>query len=302
MSDATTTDYTQISVELVDRVLEITLDRPDRLNAFTPRMTAELVRALDRADADDEVRVVLVTGAGRGFCAGADLGSAGSKPFGYEGKGMQPDADEDDTIDGLRRDGGGQIATRLASLRKPVIAAINGAAIGVGATMTLPMDIRIASTTAKFGFVFARRGIAPEAVSSWFLPRVVGISQASEWALTGRIFDAEEAKAGGLVSRVVEPDDLLPTARGIAREIADNTSAVSVAVTRRMLWSQLTQTEIWETHHLESRLIAELKTGPDAAEGVQSFLEKRPAEFTAGLDEHVPAMLPEWPARPGWAH
>lgn len=293
---------TQITIDVVDRVMEITLERPDRLNAFTPRMTVELVQALDRADADDEIRVVIVTGAGRAFCAGADLGSSGAKPFAYQGAGMQPAPDEEDSINGLRRDGGGQIATRLASLRKPVIAAINGAAIGVGVTMTLPMDVRIASTTAKFGFVFARRGIAPEAVSSWFLPRVVGISQASEWALTGRVFDADEALRGGLVSRVVEPDDLLPTARAIAREIADNTSGVSVAVTRRMLWSQLTQADIWRTHDLESRLIAEMKTGPDAAEGVEAFLAKRPAVFEAGLDEHVPEFLPEWPVRPDWAH
>lgn len=295
-------NFSQISVEVVDGVMEITLDRPDRLNAFTPKMTAELVSALVRADNDDDVRVVIVTGAGRAFCAGADLGSSGKKPFGYEGAGLRLTAEEDDTINGLRRDGGGQIATRLASLRKPVIAAINGAAIGVGATMTLPMDIRLASSRAKFGFVFARRGIAPEAVSSWFLPRVVGISQASEWALTGRIFDADEALRGGLVSQVTEPDDLLSTARAIAREIADNTSAVSVAVTRRMLWSQLTQTEIWETHHLETRLIAELKESPDAAEGVESFLAKRPAVFEARLEEHLPAVLPDWPARPDWAH
>ncbi|WP_338748782.1 enoyl-CoA hydratase-related protein [Janibacter alittae] len=293
---------THISVGVVDRVMEITLDRPDRLNAFTPRMTVELVQALDRADADDEVRAVIVTGAGRGFCAGADLGSSGAKPFAYQGAGMQPAPDEEDSINGLRRDGGGRIATRLASLRKPVIAAINGAAIGVGVTMTLPMDVRIASTTAKFGFVFARRGIAPEAVSSWFLPRVVGIAQASEWALTGRVFDADEALRGGLISRVVEPEDLLSSARAIAREIADNTSGVSVAVTRRMLWSQLTQTDIWQTHDLESRLIAQMKTGPDAAEGVEAFLAKRPAVFEAGLEDHVPDFLPDWPVRPDWAH
>lgn len=293
---------THVRVEVADRIMQITLNRPDRLNAFTPRMATDLVRAFDDADADDDVRVVIVTGAGRGFCAGADLGETGSKPFGYEGDGMQVAQTEDDTIGGLRRDGGGQISTRVAASRKPVIAAINGAAVGVGATMTLPMDIRLASSTAKFGFPFARRGIAPEAVSSWFLPRVVNVSQALEWSLTGRIFDAEEAHRGGLVSRVVEPDEVLPAARAIATEIAENTSAVSVAVTRRMIWSQLVQTEIWETHHLETQLIAQLKTGPDAAEGVQSFLEKRPARFSARLDEHVPDVLPDWPARPDWAH
>lgn len=295
-------EHRPIGVEVSERIMTVTLDRPDRLNAFTPRMATELVRTLRAADADDAVRVIVVTGAGKGFCAGADLGSAESKPFGYEGDGMQVAPEEDDTIDGLRRDGGGQVSTCLASLRTPVIAAINGAAVGVGATMTLPMDIRIASSTAKFGFPFARRGIAPEAISSWFLPRVVGVSQAMEWALTGRIFDADEALRGGLVSRVVEPDELLATARALAGEIAENTSAVSVAVTRRMLWSQLTQTEIWRTHHLETQLINELKQGPDAAEGVQSFLDKRPAEFTATVDENVPDLLPDWPARPDWAH
>lgn len=295
-------EHRPIGVEVSERIMTVTLDRPDRLNAFTPRMATELVRTLRAADADDAVRVIVVTGAGKGFCAGADLGSAESKPFGYEGDGMQVAPEEDDTIDGLRRDGGGQVSTCLASLRTPVIAAINGAAVGVGATMTLPMDIRIASSTAKFGFPFARRGIAPEAISSWFLPRVVGVSQAMEWALTGRIFDADEALRGGLVSSVVEPDELLATARALAGEIAENTSAVSVAVTRRMLWSQLTQTEIWRTHHLETQLINELKQGPDAAEGVQSFLDKRPAEFTATVDENVPDPLPDWPARPDWAH
>ncbi len=294
--------YTQISVEVVDRVLEITLDRPERLNAFTPRMTAEIVRALGEADVDDDVRAVIFTGAGRAYCAGADLGGANSRPFGYEGEGMQPDPEDDDSIAGLRRDGGGQVATSIAASRKPVIAAINGPAIGVGVTMTLPMDIRIASTSATFGFVFARRGIAPEAISSWFLPKVVGVSQALQWTLTGRVFDADEALRGGLVSQVVEPEAVLSTARGIAAEIVRNTSPLSVAVTRRMLWSQLTQTDIWSTHALESRIIASLKAGPDAAEGVASFLDKRPAAFTGRLDENLPDELPAWPDRPSWAH
>ena len=230
-----TPEFEQISLSLADRVLELRLNRPDRMNAFTPVMRAEIVEALDWAEANEDVRVVVVTGEGRAFCAGADLGSAGDKPFSYSGEGMRNEKSDADEIAGLPRDGGGVVTLRLASFPKPVIAAINGAAIGVGITMTLPMDIRIASTKAKFGFVFARRGIAPEAVSSWFLPRIVGISQAAEWALTGRVFDAEEALRGRLVSRVVEPDEVLSTAHAIAREIADNTSGVAVAATRRML-------------------------------------------------------------------
>jgi enoyl-CoA hydratase/carnithine racemase len=291
-------DFSQISLEVADRVLVLRLNRPERMNAFTPVMRTEIVEALDWAEATQDVRVVIVTGEGRAFCAGADLGGAGDKPFSYSGDGMRNESSDADSISGLPRDGGGVVSLRLASFPKPVIAAINGAAIGVGITMTLPMDIRIASSKAKFGFVFARRGIAPEAVSSWFLPRVVGISQATEWALTGRVFGADEALRGGLVSRVVEPEDVLSTAQEIAREIADNTSGVSVAVTRRMLWSQLSVDDLWETHRLETELIAELKQGPDAKEGVTSFLEKRDAVFTGTLDTDLPAALPEWPIRP----
>lgn len=291
-------EFEQITLTLADRVLELRLNRPDRMNAFTPVMRTEMVEALDWAEANDDVRVVIVTGEGRAFCAGADLGGAGDKPFSYSGDGMRNDRSDADEIAGLPRDGGGVVTLRLASFPKPVIAAINGAAIGVGITMTLPMDIRIASTKAKFGFVFARRGIAPEAVSSWFLPRVVGISQASEWALTGRVFEADEALRGRLVSRVVEPEDVLTTAHSIAREIADNTSGVAVAATRRMLWSQLTQDDLWETHKLETQTIAALKQGPDAKEGVASFLEKRDAVFTGRLDTDLPDAVPDWPVRP----
>lgn len=293
------TDFTQISLTADAGVLELRLDRPERLNAFTPVMRQEIVRALDEAEADDTVRVVIVTGEGRGFCAGADLGGGETaKPFGYNGPGMRNASSDAEEIAGLPRDGGGVVALRLASFTKPVIAAINGAAIGVGATMTLPMDIRIASSHARFGFVFARRGIAPEAVSSWFLPRVVGISQASEWALTGRLFDADEALHGGLVSRVVAPDELLPAAHRIAQEIVANTSAVSVAATRRMLWSNLAGNDLWETHAQETQLIAALKVGPDAREGVAAFLEKRPAVFTGRLADDLPDVLPSWPRRP----
>lgn len=292
-------DFTQISVTIDAGVLVLRLDRPDRLNAFTPVMRHEIVTALDEAEENDAVRVVIVTGEGRGFCAGADIGGGdAAKPFGYTGPGMRDSSSDPGEIAGLPRDGGGVVSLRLAAFTKPVIAAINGAAIGVGATMTLPMDIRIASSNARFGFVFARRGIAPEAVSSWFLPRVVGISQASEWALTGRVFGAEEALRGGLVSRVVEPDELLPAAFEIAREIADHTSAVSVAATRRMLWSSLANDDLWETHAVETQLIAALKVGPDAREGVQAFLDKRAAVFPGRIADDLPDVLPDWPRRP----
>src|SRR6184192_2231486 len=220
--------YEQILHEVVDGVLTITLNRPEKLNAFTPTMMRELIDAFDRADTDDAVRAVIVTGAGRAFCAGADL-SGGGGTF---------DNTARDTLE-THRDGGGLVALRIYESKKPVIAAINGPAVGVGITMTLPMDVRLASTAARMGFVFARRGIVPEACSSWFLPRVVGIAQAAEWTYTGRVFSAEEARAGGLVSRVPEPDALMPAARALAREIADQTSAVSVALVRHMLWRML---------------------------------------------------------------
>ena len=219
--------YEQILYSVEDSVLILTLNRVERLNAFTGVMCRELIDAFDRADADDSVRVVIVTGAGKTFCAGADLGG-GSKTFDAAARGARESIEE-------HRDGGGLLTLRIYDSKKPVIAAINGAAVGVGITMTLPMDIRIASTGARMGFVFARRGIVPEACSSWFLPRVVGVSRAAEWVYTGRVFGAEEALAGGLVSRIVAPEELLSTTRVIAHEIADNTSAMSVALTRQML-------------------------------------------------------------------
>jgi enoyl-CoA hydratase/carnithine racemase len=258
-------DFSQILLDVEDQVATITLNRSDRLNAFTPIMRRELVEALDMTDADDSIRVVIVTGAGRGFCAGADLGDATAPPFTYAGTDQQDGLSVPEEIGGIPRDGGGILALRLAASRKPVIGAINGPAVGVGATMTLPMDVRIASDQARFGFVFARRGIVPEAASSWFLPRVVGISQAAEWALTGRILDASEALAGRLVSRVVPGADLLSVARGIAAEIADHTSAVSVAATRRMLWSSLSESSPWRAHMTETLVIREMKRGGDPA-------------------------------------
>ena len=286
---------TELRYAVADGVATITLHRPERLNAFTPVMAAELARAAAAADADDDVRVVLVTGSGRAFCAGADLGRGEGT---FRDRGAHPDPVPRGTVDGVPRDWGGIASLPFARLRKPVIAAVNGPAVGIGATMTLPMDVRIAAESARFGFVFTRRGIVPEAASSWFLPRVVGISQAMEWVATGRVFDAAEALRGRLVSRVVPDDELLPTALGLAREIADNTSGVAVGAARQLLWSMLGAPSPWDAHRAESRALVELGAGPDAGEGVASFLERRPARFTAPLGDDAVAGVPRWPAPP----
>jgi enoyl-CoA hydratase/carnithine racemase len=279
--------YEQIGLSVSDRIATITLTRPERLNAFTPTMQVELVDALERADADDEIRVVVVTGAGRAFCAGVDL-STGVPPG-------NPVRSEADLIDGLPRDGGGVVALRIAASLKPVIAALNGPAVGVGVTMTLPMDIRIASDSARFAFPYARRGIAPEAASSWFLPRVVGMARALEWTVSGRMIEADEALAAGLISRVVPSDELLESAYETAAEIADHTSAVSVATTRRLLWSMQSADSPWEAHRVETHVIAELKLGGEAAEGGASFLEKRLPHFPMTVSRDLPPSLPSWP-------
>ena len=281
-------DYEQILYSVEDSVLTITLNRPERLNAFTERMCRELLDALDRADADDSVRVVIFTGAGRAYCAGADLGSGGDT-FDSPAQGRKESLAE-------ARDGGGLVTLRLYDCKKPVIAAINGPAVGIGITMTLAMDVRIASSAARMGFVFARRGIVPEACSSWFLPRVVGISQAAEWVYTGRVFPADEALAGRLVSRVVSPEELLPTARAVAREIADNTSAMSVALTRQMLWKMLGADHPMEAHKVDSKAIYWMGRSPDAYEGVSAFLEKRPAKFEL-KPSAMPDFYPWWTER-----
>jgi len=281
-------DYEHIRTDLQDRVLTITLNRPDRLNAFTPTMKDELIAAFDEADADDEARAVIVTGEGRGFCAGADLQAAGGETFDYRARGV---ADE------VPRDGGGQVVLRIFECTKPVIAAINGPAVGVGATMTLPMDVRLASDTARMGFVFTRRGIVPEACSSWFLPRIVGISRAMEWAATGRVFDAAEALEGGLVRSVHAPSDLLEAARSLAREIADNAAPVSVALARRLMWTMLGAAHPMEAHRADSRAMLSRGQSADAREGVTSFLEKRPAEFPDRVSDGLPDVFP-WLEQP----
>jgi enoyl-CoA hydratase/carnithine racemase len=278
-------EYSQILYEVDDHVATITLNRPAQLNAFTNTMVREMIDAFNRADADDAVRAVVVTGAGRGFCAGADL-SSGAETFAKGGSDVSTPA-------GVVRDGGGLVSLRIFESNKPVIAAINGPAVGVGVTMTLPMDIRLASTTARIGFVFSRRGIVPEACSSWFLPRLVGISQAAEWCFTGRVFNADEALAGGLVRSVHQPDELLPAARAIAAEIAENTAPVSVALTRRMLWSMLTADHPMEAHRVDSRGIQARGRSADVREGVESFLAKRPAVFPDLVSAGLPDIFPE---------
>jgi enoyl-CoA hydratase/carnithine racemase len=282
-------EYETIQYDVAERVLTITLHRPDRLNAFTVGMQHELIDAFDRADADDDVRAIVVTGAGRAFCAGADLGGGGDT-FNAEKAGAD--------VGVTHRDGGGQVSLRIYQLEKPIIAAINGPAVGVGVTMTLPMDVRIAAESARFGFVFARRGIVPEACSSWFLPRVVGISRAMEWTTTGRVFPASEALEAGLVRSVVPDGEVVPAAMALAREIADNTSAVSVALTRQMLWRMLGADPPVEAHKIDSRGIAQLGKMADAKEGVSAFLEKRPARFPMSAARDLPAFFPWWKDRP----
>jgi enoyl-CoA hydratase/carnithine racemase len=284
-----TVSYEEIIYDVKDKVATITLDRPDRLNAFTTRMARELIDAFNAADDDDGVRVVIVTGSGRGFCAGAEL-SGGGGTFDNRVRGGAQDID-------AHRDGGGVVALRIYDMNKPVIAAINGAAVGVGITMTLPMDIRLAVPDAKIGFVFTRRGIVPEACSSWFLPRVVGIGRAAEWVYSGRVFPATEGHAAGLIQHLCEPDELLPEANAIAREIADNTSAVSVALSRQLMWKGLGYDHPMESHKVDSKCIFFMGQSPDAAEGVTSFLEKREARYPMTVPKDLPGFYPWWEER-----
>ncbi|WP_420623128.1 crotonase/enoyl-CoA hydratase family protein [Candidatus Poriferisodalis sp.] len=291
-------EFETILYEVDDHVATITLNRPERLNAFNSQMLCDVMDAIDLVDADDDVRAVIFTGAGRGYCAGADLGG-GSAAFDFDNQTDEQKAEraaerrESDDLSWMR-DGGGLLALRLYECNKPLIAAINGPAVGVGVTMTLPMDIRLASTKARIGFVFARRGLVPEACSSYFLPRVVGLSRALEWCFSGRVFDAAEALEGGLVRSLHEPDDLLPAARAIAADIAENTSAISVTVIRHMLWRMLAADHPMEAHKIDSRGIYHLGRGADAHEGVASFLEKRPPEFTLRPSQDLPEYVPWW--------
>ncbi len=282
-------DYSQILLEKDGPIATITLNRPEKMNAYTRVMMQEMIDALDDTDADDNIRAVIFTGAGdRAFCAGADLTpDDGARPFSSA-------TEVTDLSDEIVRDGGGRITLRMFQSTKPLISACNGVAVGVGATMQLPMDIRLASDNARYGFVFAKRGIVPEACSSWFLPRLVGPQQALEWCMTGRIFDAEEAKAGGLVRSVHPQADLMDVARALALEIAENTSAVSVAMTRAMLWRLPSEDHPMMAHRVDSRSIYKLSRGKDAMEGVQSFLEKRPPQFPGKVTQDMPDFYPWW--------
>jgi enoyl-CoA hydratase/carnithine racemase len=281
MSDA---DAPHIATQLDGHTFTITLNRPDRLNAWTPRMAGELHEAFDRIDADDEVRAVIVTGAGRGFCAGADL-AAGGETFDYAARGV---------TDEQPRDNGGEFTLRIFDCKKPVIAAINGPAVGVGATMTLPMDVRLAADDAKMGFVFARRGIIPEACSSWFLPRVVGISRAMEWVSTGRVFSAQEGHEAGLLRSLHPKGELLEAAHALADEIADNAAPVSVAVARQLLWRMLGAEHPMVAHRADSRGMVARGQSADASEGITAFLEKRPAQFPDRVSDGLPETMPDW--------
>jgi len=286
--------YETILTDLSDNIFTITINRPDKLNALNTQMIHDLISAFDEADADDTVRAIIVTGAGRAFCAGADL-STGAKTFDREARPDRPQVPDGpdgkpDLSHENARDGGGRITLRIFNCRKPVIAAVNGPAVGIGVTMQLPMDVRIASTEARFGFVFSQRGIVPEAASGWFLPRIVGIAQALDWCYSGRVFAADEALKGGLVSRVVAPGELIEMARGIARGYCETTSAVSVAVIRQMMWRMLGAAHPMEAHRIDSRAMFHRGRGADVKEGIASFLEKRPARFTDTVSGHLPDL------------
>ena len=280
-------ELTQTRYEIEKGVATVTLYRPDKMNALTATMRKELIEIFMSADQDDSVRVVVVRGAGKAFCAGADLSSGGSAFDRSIQEGRKVTIDE-------HRDGGGQISLAIFKCRKPVIAAINGHAVGVGITMTLPMDIRIVSEDAKIGFVFTRRGVVPEACSSWFLPRIVGISKAAEWIYTGRVFRASEEAKSGLFNYVVPQENVFDKAMAIAGEIAENTSAVSVALSKALLWHGHVEDDPQSVHLIDSRCFYWLGLQKDSHEGVQSFLEKRPPKFTMKVSGDMPDFYPWW--------
>ncbi|MCC8958650.1 crotonase/enoyl-CoA hydratase family protein [Bradyrhizobium sp. Pear77] len=291
--------YETIKYELIEQILTITLNRPEKLNAYTDTMERELIDALDRADGDDDVRAIIVTGEGRAFCAGGDL-SAGADSFDTDaqrGPVKRLHNGKVDYSDPNVSDSGGHLTLRIFRCLKPVIAAVNGPAVGIGVTMQLGMDIRIASEAARFGFVFSQRGVVPAEAASWFLPRIVGIAQALEWCYTGRVFAAPEALAGRLVSKVVPPGQLLPTARALAREIADEAAPVSIALIRQMMWRMLGADDPMEAHKIDSRGFYTRGRSADAKEGVMAFLEKRPAVFKDKVSVDMPDYFPWWTER-----
>ena len=289
----TIADFETIKLDIEEGIATLTLHRPEKMNAFNGAMIREMIAAFDITDADDTVRAVIVTGAGeRAFCAGADL-SEGAKTFDYEARAASGEIDRVKPED-IQRDGGGRVSLRIFESLKPVIGAINGAAVGVGVTMTLPMDIRIAADNARFGFVFTRRGIVPEACSSWFLPRLVGISRALEWCYSGNVFPAQEALDGGLIRAIYPQAELMDRAREIAREIADNTAPVSITLTRHMMWRMLGADHPMEAHIVDSAAIFDRGQTDDAREGVMSFLEKREPNYPEKVSSGLPNFWPWW--------
>lgn len=281
------TDFTMFDLKVTDGVAVATFNRPDKMNTFTPVVMREMIDLFDLTDADDKIRAVIVTGSGRAFCAGAELGIAGGDTFNYSKR-----ASGDEIIhDGIRRDGGGRVVLRIFRSLKPVIAAVNGAAVGVGVTMQLPMDFRIASTNAKFGFVFSRRGITPEACSSWFLPRLVGVPTALDWTYSGRVFDANEAKEKGLVQSLHAPEDLLPAAMELAHKVTEKSAPVSIAVARQMIWRMMGAEHPMDAHQIDSRALQVRGQSADVKEGIASFMEKRDANFPNGVAGDFPADL-----------
>jgi enoyl-CoA hydratase/carnithine racemase len=294
-------DYQTIRYEVSEGILTVTLHRPEQMNAFTPQMANELIDAFQRASADDAVRAIIVTGAGKAFCAGMDLSAPGNV-FGLD-ESLRPTLEdmherlEDPAIVSGVRDTGGRVTLAIYECTKPVICAINGAAVGIGATMTLAMDIRLASEKARIGFVFGKIGIVPEACSSWFLPRIVGIQQALEWVYTADIFDAQEALRGRLVKAVFPPEQLLEEARKLARKIVDNRSPVAVALTRQMLYRNAAQPHPVAAHRVDSLAMFYTSVG-DGKEGVRAFLEKRAPEFSSRASADLPLFYKEWIRRP----
>ena len=284
------TDFSTLTLEVEDGIAVATFNRPDKMNTFNAAMMGDLIALFDRTDADDAVRAVILTGSGRAFCAGADLGRGGDT-FDTSKR----DLTHEVVVDGVRRDGGGRVTLRIFDSLKPIIAAVNGAAVGVGATMQLPMDARLASTSARFGFVFARRGITPEAASSWFLPRLVGLPTALEWCYSGRVFEAQEALDRGLVQSLHAPDDLLPAAKALAHRMTDESAPVSVALTRQLLWRMAGAAHPMEAHGVDSRSIQSRGASDDVREGVQSFMDKRPARYPDRVSSDLPDV---WAARP----